>query len=40
MLRHLWTVEHVRDGVIGAVDEPWCAGLDVLAQAFTITPQL
>ena len=33
MTRHLWAVERVREGVIGAVDEPWRAGLDVLAQA-------
>ncbi|HTR50364.1 MAG TPA: hypothetical protein VMJ10_06620 [Kofleriaceae bacterium] len=33
MTRHLWAVERVREGVIGGVDEPWRAGLDVLAQA-------
>ncbi|HUJ61300.1 MAG TPA: hypothetical protein VLX92_22505 [Kofleriaceae bacterium] len=33
MARHLWAVERVREGVIGGVDEPWRAGLDVLAQA-------
>ena len=33
LARHRWAVERVREGVIGAVDEPWRAGLDVLAQA-------
>lgn len=33
MARHVWAVERIREGVIGAVDEPWRAGLDVLAQA-------
>ncbi len=33
MTRHVWAVERVREGVIGAVEEPWQAGLDVLAQA-------
>ena len=33
MVRHVWAVERIREGVIGAVDEPWRAGLDVLAQA-------
>jgi mono/diheme cytochrome c family protein len=33
MARHRWAVERIREGVIGAVNEPWQAGLDVLAQA-------
>lgn len=33
MTRHLWAVERIREGVIGGADEPWRAGLDVLAQA-------
>lgn len=33
MLRHLWAVERVREGVIGGDDTSWRAGLDVLAQA-------
>ena len=33
MARHLWAIDRVREGVIGGIDEPWRAGLDVLAQA-------
>ena len=31
MSRHIWAVARVREGLIGAVDEPWRAGLDVLS---------
>jgi cytochrome c553 len=31
MARHVWAVERLREGVVGGVDEPWRAGLDVLA---------
>lgn len=33
MARHLWAIERVREGMIGAAEEPWRAGLDVLATA-------
>jgi hypothetical protein len=33
MARHVWAIARVREGVVGAADEPWQAGLDVLAQA-------
>lgn len=33
MARHIWAVERIREGIVGGVDEPWRAGLDVLASA-------
>jgi cytochrome c553 len=33
MSRHLWAITRVREGMIGGLDEPWGAGLDVLAQS-------
>jgi cytochrome c553 len=33
MAQHEWAIARVREGIVGAADEPWHAGLDVLAQA-------
>jgi hypothetical protein len=31
MARHLWATDRMWEGIVGGVDEPWRAGLDVLA---------
>jgi len=31
MLRHRWAADRMWEGIIGGVDDPWRAGLDVLA---------
>jgi hypothetical protein len=31
MLRHRWAADRLWEGIIGGNDEPWRAGLDVLA---------
>ncbi len=31
MLRHRWAADRLWEGIVGGVDEPWRAGLDVLA---------
>jgi cytochrome c553 len=33
MARHRWAADRLWEGVVGAADEPWNAGLDVLASA-------
>lgn len=33
MLRHRWAADRLWEGVVGGADEPWLAGLDVLAAA-------
>lgn len=33
MLRHRWAADRLWEGIIGGADEPWQAGLDVLAAA-------
>jgi cytochrome c553 len=32
MAQHEWAIARVREGIVGAADDPWRAGLDVLAQ--------
>jgi cytochrome c553 len=39
MVRHVWAVERIREGVVGGVEEPWLAGLDVLARSPLPWPQ-
>ncbi len=33
MLRHRWAADRMWEGIVGGADEPWRAGLDVLAAA-------
>ena len=32
MARHVWAIDRLSEGMIGAVNDSWLAGLDVLAQ--------
>jgi cytochrome c553 len=43
MLRHRWAADRLWEGIIGAADEPWQAGLDIIAAsplpAAQLTPE-